>query len=322
MNKPNSETHDGPGQSLENAERVLKRQRFRDRRRSLTAFALNSPAIVLLMVMAFVPIAWSFWISLHSMNLRRPQRTKFIGFDNYTELVSSMEFWETVQITGYFAAGTIFFSTLIGLCLALLLNESFPGRGLVRALALIPWAMPPVVVGLVWGWIYDGRFGVLNALFKSLGVINESKAWALDPDFAMASLVTAQVWHQVPFVTIVFLAALQTIPDEFYEAAKVDGASRIRRFFHITLPWLAQGMLIVLITQTMEALRVFDIIYILTGGGPGNSTTVLGWLTYTTSFNFTDFGRGNSYAFIIALTTLVMAIFYIRLLWSRGEFAR
>ncbi len=285
-------------------------------------FALNSPAIVLLLVMATFPIMWSFWLSLHSLNLRRPHRTRFVGADNYIEQLTSAEFWETLQITLQFAVGTIVFSSLIGLLLALLLNEEFPGRGLVRAVTLVPWAVPPVVVGLVWAWIYDGRFGLLNAVFKSLGIIEVSRAWALDADFAMAALVAAQVWHQVPFVMIVFLAALQTIPDEFYEAARVDGAGRFNRFFRITLPWLSQSMLIVLITQTMEALRVFDLIFILTGGGPGNSTTVVGWLAYTTSFNFTDFGRGNTFAFIIALITLMVAIAYIRLLWKRGEFAR
>ena len=299
-----------------------RRAVVRERRRTLSAFALNSPAIVWLAVMAVIPIGWSFWTSLYSLNLRRPNRTRFVGLDNYIEMLGTPEFLNAVQVTAAFAAGTIILSSLVGLLLALLLNEDFPGRGLVRALTLVPWAMPPVVVGLVWTWIYDGRFGVLNAIFRSVGIIKESKAWALDPDFAMASLVMAQVWHQVPFVTIVFLASLQTIPDEFYEAAKVDGASRLRRFFHITLPWLSQGMLIVLITQTMEALRAFDLIFILTGGGPGNDTTVLGWLTYTTSFNFLDFGRGNAYAFVIALTTLLLAVFYIRLLWQRGEFAR
>ena len=242
--------------------------------------------------------------------------------DNYIEQLTSAEFWSTMHVTLQFAVGTIVFSSVIGLLLALLLNEEFPGRGLVRAITLVPWAMPPVVVGLVWAWIYDGRFGLLNAIFKGLGIIETSRAWALDVDFTMASLVAAQDWHQVPFVTIVFLAALQTIPDEFYEAARVDGAGPLSRFFRITLPWLSQSMLIVLITQTMEALRVFDLIFILTGGGPGNSTTVVGWLAYTTSFNFTDFGRSNTFAFIIAFITLIVAIAYIRLLWRRGEFAR
>lgn len=299
-----------------------RRAAHRARQRTITAFALNSPAIIWLSIMAIIPIGWAFWTSLYSMNLRRPQRTRFIGFENYTELLQSPEFLNSLQVTAVFAFGTITLTALIGLLLALLLNENFPGRGLVRALTLVPWAMPPVVVGLVWTWIYDGRFGVLNAIFKAFGLIEESKAWALDSDFAMVALVMAQVWHQVPFVTIVFLAALQTIPDEFYEAARVDGASRTRRFFHITLPWLSQGMLIVLITQTMEALRAFDLIFILTGGGPGDDTTVVGWLTYTTSFNFLDFGRGNAYAFVMALATLLLAIVYIRLLWRRGEFAR
>lgn len=126
----------------------------------------------------------------------------------------------------------------------------------------------------------------------------------------------------MPFVTVVILAALQTIPAELYDASKIDGANVFQRFWSVTFPWLSHSLLLVLITQTMVALRTFDIVYVLTGGGPGDSTTVIAWLTYVTTFSFTDFGKGNAYAYIIALVTLVLSIFYIRMLWKRGEMAR
>ncbi len=212
--------------------------------------------------------------------------------------------------------------SILGTLLALLLNERFPGRSLLRAIILIPWAIPPVVNGLIWQWLLEGRYGLVNAVLKGAGVIDAYHSWLTDYSTAMPALIIAQVWNHIPFVSIVVLAALQTIPDEFYEAAEMDGANIFQRFYAITLPWLSHSLLLVLITQTMVALRTFDIIYVLTGGGPGDSTTVLAWLTYVTTFNFADFGKGNAYAYIIAITTMALSVVYIRMLWKRGELAR
>jgi multiple sugar transport system permease protein len=285
-------------------------------------FVFNSPAILVLLAFVLYPIAYSFILSLHTYNLRQPARFRFVGLDNYVTIFASEQFWRAARITALFSVGSIALTVVLGTLLALLLNERFPGRALLRAIILIPWAIPPVVNGLIWQWLLEGRYGLVNAVLKGSGIIDVYHSWLTDYATAMPALIIAQVWNHIPFVSIVVLAALQTIPDEYYEAAEIDGANIFQRFHAITLPWLSHSLLLVLITQTMVALRTFDIIYVLTGGGPGDSTTVLAWLTYVTTFNFADFGKGNAYAYIIAVTTMALSVVYIRMLWRRGELAR
>lgn len=286
------------------------------------AFVLNTPAVGLLLLLVVYPIVYSFWLSLHAYNLRKPRQFEFIGLDNYADILSSGQFWHAARVTAVFSIGSIGLTVVLGTLLALLLNERWPGRGVLRAVALIPWAIPPVVNGLVWQWMLEGRHGLLNYIFQSIGLIDSYQAWLSYPETALPALVIAQVWNHVPFVAIVILAALQTVPDELYDSALVDGANIFRRFFFVTLPWLSHALLLVLITQTMVALRTFDIIYVLTGGGPGDSTTVLAWLTYITTFSYTDFGKGNAYAYTIAVLTMILSVVYIRVLWKRGEMAK
>lgn len=296
--------------------------RTNDQPQPLLAFVLNSPAILLLLVMVLYPILYSAWLSLHQYNLRRPRAVEFIGLANYIEIFSTPQFWNAARITLIFSIGSIGTTVLLGTLLALLLNERFPGRSVLRAIALIPWAIPPVVNGLVWQWLFEGQNGLINHILMSVGVIDSYHAWLAHPTTALPALVIAQVWNHVPFVAIVMLAALQTIPGELYDAARVDGANVFQRFWYVTFPWLSHSLLLVLITQTMVALRTFDIVYVLTGGGPGDSTTVIAWLTYVTTFSFTDFGKGNAYAYIIALVTMTLSILYIRMLWKRGDMSK
>src|SRR3712207_1276008 len=231
-------------------------------------FVLNSPAILILIVLVLFPIIYSFYLALHAYNLRHPSRFRFVGFDSYANILASDQFWKAAKITAMFSCGSIGLTIVLGTLLALLLNERFPGRGALRAIILIPWAIPPVVNGLIWQWMLEGRYGLVNAVLMSAGIIGEYHSWLTDFSTAMPALVIAQVWNHVPFVSIVMLAALQTIPDEMYEAARIDGANVFQRFRYVTLPWLSHSLLLVLITQTMVALRTFDIIYVLTGGGP------------------------------------------------------
>jgi multiple sugar transport system permease protein len=285
-------------------------------------FVLNSPAILLLLGLVLYPIVYSFWLSLHAYNLRQPNRVRFIGIDNYVTVLSSDQFWAATGNTAIFCAGSISLTVILGTLLALLLNEFFPGRGILRAVMLLPWAVPPVVNGLIWQWLLDGQHGLINALLLGSGLVDSPQAWLSQTQSAMPALILAQAWNHVPFVAVVMLAALQTIPDELYDSAQIDGAGLIQRFIYVTLPWLSHALLLVLVTQTMVALRTFDIIYVLTGGGPGSATTVIAWLTYVTTFNLTDFGRGNAYAYIIAIITFCLSLLYIRLLWKRGEIGR
>lgn len=285
-------------------------------------FVLNSPAILLLLGLVFYPIVYSFWLSLHAYNLRQPNRVRFIGLDNYATILASDQFWAAAGTTALFCLGSISLTVILGTLLALLLNEPFPGRGILRAVMLLPWAIPPVVNGLIWQWLLEGQHGIINATLMAVGVLSEPQPWLSQTSTAMPALILAQVWNHLPFVAVVILAALQTVPDELYDSARIEGAGPLQRFVYVTLPWLSHALLLVLVTQTMVALRTFDIIYVLTGGGPGSATTVIAWLTYVTTFNLTDFGKGNAYAYIIALVTMALSLLYIRLLWKRGEAGR
>jgi multiple sugar transport system permease protein len=308
-----------------NSERSAVPALGRGRRRarlSLPAFAflLNSPALLAITLLVGYPIAYSFWISLHRYNLKRPGIFRFVGWGNYAEIVASPEFWSALLITVEFTALAVLLVVVFAILVALLLNEPFPGRGVVRTLILIPWAIPPVVNGLMWQWIYDSNVGALNGLLYSLGFIHEYRGWLSEPTYALLALISAHVWNLLPLAVILLLAALQGIPSDLYDAGRVDGCNSWNLLVHVTLPWLAQPLLVVLVLQTMYAIRVFDVIYVLTAGGPGTSTTTLTWKTFLITFQNLDFGLGNAYAYTISLITLALALGYFRLLYRRGEF--
>ncbi len=292
------------------------------RRLSEASFGLwlNTPALAAIVLLIGYPILYSLWISFHRYNLKRPKVFKLIWLENYWSILASSEFWSALWITMLFTLLAVAVVIAVGVVIALLLNESFPGRGFVRMVVLIPWAIPPVVNGLMWQWIYDAKVGALNGLLVSLNVLTAYRGWLSDPTSALLALVTAHVWNALPFAVILLLAALQTIPADLYDAARVDGSDGWHLFLHVTFPWLAQPLLIVLILQTILAIRVFDVIYVLTAGGPGTATTTLTWQTYLTTFDSLDFGLGNAYAYIVGIITMGLALFYFRVLYNRGEF--
>jgi len=300
------------------AERVGFRRVGYDR--PLFAWLLNAPALIATFLLAGYPIVYSAWISLHKYNLKRPRVFTFIGLQNYVDIVQSTEFWSALWVTMQFTLMVVGSVAVLGVVIALLLNQNFPGRTLVRTLILLPWAIPPVVNGLMWQWIYDSKIGALNGLLVALGVIQDYRGWLSDPTSALLALVFADVWNVLPLAVILLLAALQKIPGELYEAARMDGGSGFQIFWHVTFPWIAQTLLVVLILQTLSAIRAFDAIYVLTAGGPGTATTTLTWQTYLTTFETLDFGMGNAFAWTVSLITLGFALVYFRVLFRRGEF--
>jgi len=284
------------------------------------AFLLNAPSLIAIALIVGYPILYSAWVSLHDYNLKRPGRFRFIGLENYQEIFSSPEYWSALWITLEFIALSVSLLVVLGVAFALLLTRSFPGCTILRTLILVPWAIPPVVNGLMWQWIYDPKVGALNGLLLSLGIISEYQGWLSQPIYALLALVSAHVWNMLPLAVILLLAALQRIPGELYDAGRVDGCTRHQLFWHVTFPWLTQPLLVVLILQTMFAIRAFDVIYVLTAGGPGTATTTLTWKTYLVTVESLDFGLGNAYAYSVSLITLGLALIYFHLLYHRGEF--
>ncbi len=295
----------------------LKRRWERDDR--IFAYLLNIPSTVIILALVAYPVGYSFVLSLYRYNLKRPRQVRFNWFNNYWDILTDPFFWTVMQVTVYFVFVSIALILVVGMTLALLLNEPFRGRALLRSMLLIPWAMPPVVNGLMWQGILNGTYGVFNGVLFRLGLIDEYVGWLTHPLIALNMTALAHVWNNVPFAGIILLASLQAIPDEQYQAARVDGAGPVQRFWHVTLPWLLHPVLIILIYQTMLAFRVFDLIYTLTGGGPAHGTHVLAWQTYMTAFGSYDFGHGNAYSYIITIVTMTLAVIYIRLLYRRGE---
>jgi multiple sugar transport system permease protein len=310
----------GRAASAAPARRAARLRRTRlARSAAVRAYVMNLPMIVLLLAIVAFPIGYSFWISLQAYNLRRPQAIRFIGLENYAFVLSGEEFWRTLRTTLIFTFGSVAAEICVGMLLALLLNERFFGRGVLRSLVLLPWAIPTVVGGIMWQWFFNPRFGVFNGLLYTLGLIEVYQDYFLNANTAMLILIFAQVWNASPFTTLVLLAALQAVPQDMYEAARVDGADVFARFWHITLPWLIQPLLIIMIVATMGSLRVFDLVYVLTGGGPGDATRVVTFTAYKKAFDALDFGTANAYAYILALITLAFGLIYIRVLYAKGE---
>jgi len=281
------------------------------------AYLFVAPLAAVLFAVAVFPIVYSFYISLYSLKLTRPHRVPFVGFDNYLAVLSDPQFWHAVERTTIFSVISVVAIAVIALLMALLLNEEFPGRRVLSAILLIPWAIPYVANALMWKWIYDSNYGALNGLFYQLDFINSYMVWLGDADKTLPLIANAFVWKEVPLAAILILVGLKTIPADHYAAAKVDGANVFQRFFHVTLPALKGSFALVLVYETMMAIRHFDLFFILTEGGPGDASHVVAWRIYVETFRNLSFGTGAAMSYILALATLALAYAVIRALAQR-----
>lgn len=272
------------------------------------------PSLVVIFGLLLYPLAYSLVISTYDLNVTTPWLgPKFLGLGNYLEVVSSAEVRAAVGRTLYLAFIGIGLGLPLAIAFALILNQKFPMRGLVRGLLIVPWVIPGAVQGLLWARIYDPHYGALNGLLVQLGVIQEPVPWLLDPTRALLLVSLANLWATVPLMTLLYLAGLQSVPGELYDAAQVDGAGGWARFWHITFPLLLPITLINLILKTIDAFAIFDLVYVLTGGGPANSTQVVGYYLYEAAFHFLKYGYASALAWLIALATVGLAIGYNRL---------
>jgi multiple sugar transport system permease protein/N,N'-diacetylchitobiose transport system permease protein len=271
------------------------------------------PSLLVIFGLNLYPILYSFWLSLHDVKLTKALHP-FIGLQNYIDILSSTYFWSSIRITFYFVAVSMSLQMVWGFLIALILNQKFFGRGFVRAFILIPWAVPTIVNGILWEWIYNANYGALNGILFQLGLIDTYKNWLGEPWLALNMIILADTWKMTPFYVIMYLAGLQTIPGELYESAKIDGAGIWKRFVHIMLPMLKPIILVILVLRTMQAFKVFDIIYIMTKGGPAGGTMVISFYTYTESFGNLNFGYGSAMSFIIAIVIMSIAVLYKRML--------
>ena len=277
------------------------------------ALGFLSPALLVILATIIFPFGYALFLSFHKWNLKY-RSTPFVGFKNYDRILGSDKFLEILGTTAVFCVLSVTLIMIIGYLIALLLNEDFWGRGALRALLLVPWAIPEVVNGILWKWLLDPGFGILNRVLISIGLIVEYQSWLTSMPSAMICVVIAYVWTHVPLAALILLAGLQSISKDVKDAALVDGAGLFHRLFLITTPLVRPVLVVVLIFETIFALKVFDVIYVLTGGGPGRATTVLGWEIYSRTFINLSFGRGSALAMLLGLITLTVAILYFKYL--------
>ena len=279
------------------------------------AWWLVLPAIGTIMLVALFPLGWTLWESVHLHDLRMPWLGRpFVGADQYVEALRDPRFWSALGHTLFFAAVSVSLELVLGLVLALAMNRAYRGRGLVRAAILVPWAIPTVVAGLVWRFMFEGRSGIVNVALVDLGILREPLVWFIHAGTAWVPIIMADVWKTTPFVALLLLAGLQNTDASLYEAARIDGASSWRQFRYVTLPLLKPAILVALIFRTLDAFRVFDLIYALTGGGPGTSTEPISLYTFNALLQMLRFGYGSALSIIVFLITFGLALIYIRLL--------
>ncbi len=291
-------------------------------REQLTGWLLVIPAFLVLLLIYAYPIARSFWLSVFTQNLGTQLKPVFSGFHNYARMAFDGRFWETMMHTAEFSIVSVVLELLLGLGIALVLNQSFRGRGVVRTITILPWALPTAVMGVAWAWIFNDRYGVINDLLARLGLIRSEINWLGEPMLAMLAIIAADIWKTTPFISILLLAGLQSIPADLYEAHAIDGANPWQSFRQITLPLLMPQVLIAVLFRFAQAFGIFDLIAVMTGGGPAGSTETVSIYIYATVMRYLDFGYGAALVvvtFLLLVLAVALASFFLSKLRAQAS---
>ncbi len=278
------------------------------------AYGTILPAVVIIGLFTIYPFIRAISASLRHLVLTMPWDQRFIGLRNFWEVITSYYFFNSLKNTLLYMFSTLALVTILGMLTALYLNSRLPGTALVMLIVLIPWAIPTVVAGIIWKLIFHGSYGALNGALYSLGIIREYVAWLSRPFLARMAVVVAHVWKETPLVAILFLAGLQTIPRELHEAAMIDGGGALVRFFRVTVPYLKPIIFIICVYESMVGIATFDLLYVMTGGGPGDATSLIGWFAYTETFSFLNIGHGAAVSIILSFILVGLIVLYLRII--------
>jgi multiple sugar transport system permease protein len=271
------------------------------------------PASLLLALVTLLPMLRVVELSLCRVELHHGIVIHWAGLGQFVRLWRDGRWWTALANTVVFTASSVVLELLLGVAIALLLHRRFRGRGVVRALVMLPWALPTAVMALAWAWIFNDSFGVLNDLLGRLGVLSSPMAWLGEPRTAMVALVIADVWKSTPFIALIALAGLQGIPESVLEAARIDGLSAVQRFWRVVLPLLAPSLLVALVFRGVQAFAAFDLPYVMTGGGPGGATETVSLYAYQNDFRYLDFGYGSAIAVQGIVLAALLALGLMRL---------
>ena len=280
---------------------------------------MTAPAVLLVAAIYGYPAITTVVLSLSEFDMVQLSIRRFVGLKHYLELFASPSFIQITLRTIYFGLVIVALTTTLAFGIALLLNEDFVGRSLLRVVVLLPWAVPPVVAGVLWGQMFHAEIGFINALLFRLGLIEQYRVWLADPLVALHVIVLVEVWRGLPFMILFFLAGLQSLPAHVFEAAAIDGASVWQRLRHVLLPLIAPITIPLMIIQFVWAMKTFDTIFVLTRGGPGRSTTTLNYFVYQEGFQFFDLGRASAAAYVLLLVTLAVVGALLLLRWQLGR---
>lgn len=290
------------------------------RRRERLAYFLILPSILLITLLNLYPAVQAFLVSLQSQNMMRPNPKSYVGFAHYAaSLAGDSPFWASLGRTFEFTSGAVIGGYLLGLGLALLLSLEVRGRAFFRALFLIPWVIPDVATAMLWKWLYGDEFGILNVLLLRTGLIHQPVQWLADTDMAMISVIMVQIWKLYPIMFVTLLAALQNVPSELHEAAKLDGATALQRLWHVTLPLIRPASIVITLLASIWTFQSFDVIYLLTGGGPADATQVLSTLIYQKAFWAMDRGTATALAMLMLVVLLGLTLSYLTAYRSQRE---
>jgi trehalose/maltose transport system permease protein len=279
------------------------------RRQTRIAWLLLLPSLAVVALVALYPLGKTVYQSFTNEEFLALEPTKWVGLDNYRTLIHDTLFRDSIWTTVKFTLITVAFEFALGLAIALVVNSSFKGRGAMRAIMLVPWAIPTVVAAQMWKWMLDDTFGVINDLGVKIGVLSHSHAWISDPSTALGSVCAVDIWKTTPFVALLLLAGLQVIPGDLYEAAEVDGASVLQQFWKITLPLLRPAVLVTLIFRTLDALRVFDVFYVFFGNRPDTQTMAI--YDQSTIVGDGHVGYGSAVSVAIFLIIAIFVVIYM-----------
>ena len=294
----------------------VNRSVFRQMRKQWSAYLFLAPTMILFGIFTVLAVIYAFYLSFHQWNILEPVKP-FVGLDNYSRLLGDERFGGAIVNTLYYTAVSVPLTMGLGLLIALLLNNQIRARGFFRTLFYLPVVTPLVIAAIIWKWLYSGDFGLLNYYLIQLGIIDVPLLWLADPNLAMPAVIITSIWKSVGFSMVVYLAGLQSIPEDFYDAAKVDGAVGWQRLKDITIPLLSSTTLFLAVVSVLGAFQVFTEIFIMTNGGPLRRTTTIVYHVYQTAFKFFDMGYASAMAF--GMFAMMFAFTLVQLRVMRGE---
>lgn len=289
-------------------EEIVKKEKF-----NFAPYILILPACLLMGLIMIYPLGKVFYLSFQHYNPTKPFTNGFAGLDNFITIFTKKEFYNALGVSAKFVACEVVLQLIFGMIVALILNQKFKGRGFFRALTFIPWALSGVLTAVLWSIMFNQHFGVLNDLLSKLGIIKEPIAWLANTKFVLGSVIVAELWRGIPFFAISLLAAMQGLPDDIYEAARVDGSTKFQTFRFITLPMLKNTIVLTTLLRTIWEFNSVDLIYSLTGGGPVGKTTTLSMLIANQAIKTSNYGYGSALSVVSFAILAVIAVIYMKL---------